>query len=163
MSLITEHPTTSGWLWFSGALVVVHVDALRSDGRLGMWESIEPDRTALPLHVHHREDEQAVVLEGRVTFWVSERVHHLGAGDTVALPRDVPHAHRVTSSSARILTVASPGGFERLFTDLGIPATPDTQPPPPPNVAARTELLAQLGVKAVGPPPAWTEPASKAV
>jgi quercetin dioxygenase-like cupin family protein len=162
MPLITERLMGSGWLWFSGVLVVVHVDASRSDGRLGMWESIEPEGTALPLHVHQREDEQAVVLEGRVTFWVDDRVHHLCAGETVALPRGVPHAHRVTSSSARILTVASPGGFERLFTELGVPATPDTPPPPRPNVTARTELLAQLGVKAVGPPPAWTEAAPKA-
>jgi quercetin dioxygenase-like cupin family protein len=157
MSLITEHLTTSGWLWFSGALVVVHVDASRSDGRLGMWESIEPEGTALPLHVHHREDEQAVVLEGRVTFWVGDGIHQLCAGDTVALPRAVPHAHRVTSSSARILTVASPGGFERLFTDLGTPATPDTPPAPLPDVAARRALLAQLGVRVIGPPPPWTE------
>jgi mannose-6-phosphate isomerase-like protein (cupin superfamily) len=162
MSLITEHLTTSRWLWFAGALVVVHVDASRSDGRLGMWESIEPGGTALPLHVHRREDEQAVVLEGRVAFWVGDRVHQLCAGDTVALPRGVPHAHRVTSSRARILTMASPGGFERLFTDLGILATPDAPPPAPPNVAARTELLARLGVETVGPPPVWTDAAPKA-
>jgi len=162
MELTTEHLTTSGWLWFCGALVVVHVDASSSDGRLGMWESIEPQGTALPLHAHHREDEQAVVLEGSVTSWVGDRVHHLCAGDTVALPRGVPHAHRVTSPRARILTVASPGGFERLFTELGVPATPDTPPAPWPDVAARTELLAQLGVEGVGPPPAWTEATPRA-
>src|SRR4051795_4315765 len=116
MSVITEHLATSGWLWFAGALVFVRVDASRSDGRLGMWESIEPRGTALPLHVHHREDEQAVTLEGNVAVWVGDRVPHLSAGDTVALPHGVPHAHLVTSPRARILTVATPGGFERLFT-----------------------------------------------
>src|SRR3954470_12851351 len=106
MSVITEPLAIPGpdWMWFAGVLVVVHVDASQSDGRFGIWESIEPQGTALPLHVHQREDEQAVVLEGCVTFWVNARVFHLGPGDTVALPRDVPHAHRVTSSRARLLT-----------------------------------------------------------
>src|SRR4051812_25324018 len=158
MELTTEHLTTSAWLWFCGALVVVHVDAARSDGRLGMWESIEPEGTALPLHVHHREDEQAVVLEGCVTSWVGDRVRHLSAGDTVALPRGVPHAHRVTSPRARILTVASPGGFERLFTDLGTPATPDGPVGGMPDTAARSALVARLGVEMVGPPPTTVGP-----
>lgn len=162
MSPNTEHLTTSGWLWFGGALVAVHVNASRSDGRFGIWESIEPQGTALPLHVHHREDEQAVVLEGRVTLWVGDRVHHLCAGDTLALPRGVPHAHRVTSPRARLLTVASPGGFERLFTELGVPSDRNIAPPPPPSFAARKELLTRLGVEAVGPPPAWTGAAPKA-
>src|SRR6185503_1185430 len=124
---------------------VVHVDASQSDGRFGIWESIEPQGTALPLHVHQREDEQAVVLEGHVTVWVGECVHHLNAGDTVALPRGVPHAHRVTSPRARILTVASPGGFEQLFTDLGTPATPEAPPPGPPDFQAHREVVARLG------------------
>lgn len=92
-----------------------------------------------------------------MTFRVSDRVHHLHGGDTVALPRGVPHAHRVTSSSARILTVASPGGFERLFTDLEIPATPDTPAPAPAQPRGAHGTLAELGVKAIGPPPTWTE------
>jgi mannose-6-phosphate isomerase-like protein (cupin superfamily) len=158
--VITEHLPGPGWLSFAGVLVVVHVDASRSDGRLGVWESIEPRGTALPLHVHRREDEQAVVLEGEVTVWVGDRLHRLTPGDTVALPRDVPHAHAVTSPRARILTVAAPAGFERLFTQLGTPATRNTPPQAPPDNAARTALLAELGVERVGRPPAWTPAAA---
>jgi quercetin dioxygenase-like cupin family protein len=153
MSLESEQPTELGWRWFAGVRVVVHVDAAQSDGRLGVWESIEPQGTALPLHVHHREDEQAVVLEGNLTFWVGDRVHHLGPGDTIALPRGVPHAHVITSPRARILTVATPGGFERLFTDLGTPVTSQTPPAGPPDFAAHTDAVANLGVERIGPPP----------
>jgi hypothetical protein len=89
-------------------MVVVHVEAAQSDGRLGAWESEESLGDRLPVHVHTREDEQVVLLEGKITFWVGDRVHHLVSGDTLALPRGVPHAHLVTSRKARILTVAIP-------------------------------------------------------
>src|SRR3954447_7333918 len=103
--------SNSGWLDFAGVLVSVRVDAAASDGRLGMWESIELRGAALPMHVHDREDEQVVLLEGDVAWWVGDRVHHVSAGETLALPRGVPHAHVVTSSSARILTRRDTGRF----------------------------------------------------
>jgi quercetin dioxygenase-like cupin family protein len=142
----------SSAVWFAGTKVIVRVRAAQSDGRLGAWESEESLGTALPLHVHTREDEQVVLLEGTIAFLVGDRVHHLVAGDTLALPRGLPHAHVVTSQQARVLTVALPGGFEQLFVDLGVPALPGTTSPPP-DVAALAQAAAALGVQIVGPPP----------
>ena len=139
-------------VWFAGVRVAVRVRAHESDGRLGAWESEEPLGAALPLHIHTREDEQVMLLDGEVTFHLGDAVHHLVAGDTLALPRGVPHAHVVTSPRARLLTAAMPGGFESLFTDLGTPAAAGTAPPPF-EPAALTEAVARLGVRVVGPPP----------
>ncbi len=138
-------------VWFAGTKVLVRVHSAQSDGRLGAWESEEPLGVALPLHIHTREDEQVMVLEGAITSRVGDRVHHLVAGDSLALPRGVPHAHVVTSPQARILTVAMPGGFERLFTDLGVPALPGSAAPPA-DPGALAEAVAGLGVQIVGPP-----------
>jgi mannose-6-phosphate isomerase-like protein (cupin superfamily) len=140
-------------VWFAGARVLVRVQAAQSDGRLGAWESEESLGDALPLHIHTREDEQVMLLEGAITVRVGDRVHHLVAGDSLALPRGVPHAHVVTSPRARLLTVAMPGGFERLFTDLGAPALPGTAAPPA-DTGALAEAAARFGVQIVGPPPA---------
>jgi quercetin dioxygenase-like cupin family protein len=139
--------------WFAGALVVVHVGVADSHGRLGVWESVESRDDRLPLHVHHREDEQVVLLDGEVTFWVGDRMHRLEPGRTLALPRGVPHAHRVTSDKARMLTIATPGGFERLFTDLGVPALPGSTAPARPDDATLAAAVGALGVEIVGPPP----------
>jgi quercetin dioxygenase-like cupin family protein len=84
-------------VWFAGALVVVHVQAQDSDGRVGVWESVESRGDHLPLHVHRREHEQVVLLEGQITFWMGKEVHQLNARETLALPRGIPLAHRVTS------------------------------------------------------------------
>jgi hypothetical protein len=67
-----------------GVLVLAHGDlddASQSHGRLGVLESIEPRGTALPLHVHHREDEQAVALEGHVTSTPRRSTCHLRRRD----------------------------------------------------------------------------------
>jgi quercetin dioxygenase-like cupin family protein len=143
-------------VWFAGTRVVVHVRASQSDGRLGVWESEEPRGVPLPLHFHTREDEQLVLLEGQVAVQVGDRVHPLVAGDTLALPRHVPHAHSITSQTARILTVATPGGFEGLFTELGVLAAPGISAPPL-DIPALTEAVARLGVNIVGPPPPLDE------
>jgi quercetin dioxygenase-like cupin family protein len=138
-------------LWFAGTRVIVHVTAAESDGRLGVWESEEPRGTALPLHVHTREDEQMIVLEGEVRVRVGEETHRLVAGDTLALPREVPHAHRIESELARILTVATPGGFERLFLEHG---TAGDAPPARPPDEVLAAAVRELGVQRLGPPPA---------
>ena len=139
-------------VWFAGTRVLVRVRAEDSDGRLGAWESEESLGDALPMHIHTREDEQLIVLAGELRFHVGDRVHHLVAGDTLALPREVPHAHIVTSPQARLLTVATPGGFEGLFTDLGIPALPGTAPPPV-DIDVLADAVSRLGVRTVGRPP----------
>jgi mannose-6-phosphate isomerase-like protein (cupin superfamily) len=140
-------------VWFAGTRVLVRVHAAQSGGRLGAWESEESFGVALPLYIHTREDEQVMLLEGEITVRVGDGVHHLVAADTLALPRGVPHAHVVTSPRARLLTVAIPGGFERLFTDHGVPALPGTAAPPA-DTDALAEAAAQLGVQIVGPPAA---------
>jgi quercetin dioxygenase-like cupin family protein len=144
-------PVPAG-VWFGGTRVIVRVQGFQSDGRLGAWESEEPLHTALPLHVHTREDEQVLLLEGTVAFVVGDVVHHLVAGDTLTLPRDLRHAHLITSPSARVLTIAVPAGFEQLFIDLGVPALPGTQPPAADRDALE-RAVARLGVQIVGPPP----------
>jgi quercetin dioxygenase-like cupin family protein len=151
----------SSAVWFAGALVVVHVQAQDSARRVGVWESVESRGDRLPLHVHHREHEHVVLLQGQITFWVGGEVHHLSSQATLALPRGVPHAHRVTSEKARVLTVATPAGFERLFTDLGVPALPGTTAPPRPDDATLDAAVALLGVQIVGPPAEWTDPAAE--
>ena len=56
-----RHASGSAGVWFAGTRVIVRVRASQSGGRLGVLELKEPLGTALPLHVHTREDEQVTV------------------------------------------------------------------------------------------------------
>ena len=107
-----------------------------------------------PLHVHEREDEAYLVLNGQATFQVGDEHVDAGPGTFVYLPRGVPHGFAVRSEVARFLLVVTPGGLEGHFHRFGTEAAERTLPPlpeTPPLDAIGADLAAQ-GVEIVGPP-----------
>ena len=110
-------------------------DVLEHDA-CGLVESWVPVGAAPPLHVHHREDESFWVLEGQVRFRCGDEDIEAGPGSFVFLPRDVPHTFIVDGDEdAHMLTLLTPGGFERYFVDAGrTPEGPGLPPPGPPDV-----------------------------
>jgi mannose-6-phosphate isomerase-like protein (cupin superfamily) len=111
------------------------VTGAMTGGALTIWEEIVEPGWGPPLHIHHREDEVFHVLEGRLRLWCGEERLEAGAGDTVVLPRGVPHRFEsIGDTVARMLVVCTPGGFDRFFTDL------DAQPGfGPAEIAASAE------------------------
>lgn len=98
-----------------------------------------------PPHVHHREDETFLVLEGRLTFSVAGRELSAGPGDVVYGPRDVPHHFRNGDSlPARLLVLVTPAGFENFFVEIGeVPPDGPAKPRPPgPQDIERIKALA---------------------
>lgn len=63
-----------------------------------------------PLHVHEHSDEFVLVLEGALRITVGDDVHELGPGQSVFLPRGVPHRFE-NEAGARWMIVGS-GGYE---------------------------------------------------
>lgn len=116
-------------------------------------DSTPPAGSASPLHVHGREDEMFIVLDGAATVVVGDARYDLRAGGVAFLPRDVPHAYRITED-AHILTLCTPAGLEEFFRAAGH----DLSHPKPAGwaitPATMTAALEPLGGKIVGPPPA---------
>ena len=76
-------------------------------------------------HVHTREDETIVVVEGALSVDTDERVE-LGPGDAVVIPRGQRHAFvNASESLARVYFVCTPGGLERFFRDLAAGLPPE--------------------------------------
>jgi quercetin dioxygenase-like cupin family protein len=73
------------------------------------------EHTGPPLHVHEREDETFIVLEGRFEFQIRDERFEVGRGDTVFGPRGVPHTFRALEGGGRMCVAFSPGGFEDYF------------------------------------------------
>ena len=73
-----------------------------------------------PPHIHQREDESFWVLDGA------------GQGAFVHIPKGMLHTYNNTSSTpGRMIVLLTPGGFERLWEELGEePATQLTTRPP---------------------------------
>ena len=120
--------------WFAGGgLWTMKVTAEETDGAFMLIEDRMTRGKTTPLHTHPHEDETMIVLEGEILFYVEGREHRVGPGGVAVAPRGVPHAFMVTSESAIILALQTPGSGEAFYRDASEPATAETDP-------ARTDL-----------------------
>jgi hypothetical protein len=62
----TTATDTANARWWLDALAVIKAGAADTGGQLTIVEVTEPPNGEAPLHVHHREDEGFLILEGRV-------------------------------------------------------------------------------------------------
>jgi quercetin dioxygenase-like cupin family protein len=79
-----------------------------------------------PLH-HHDFDEAFYVLDGALTFQVSEERHTAGPGTLAFAPRGSHHTlANLGAEPARYLLIITPGGFERRFDPEPAAPYPET-------------------------------------
>ena len=98
----------------------VKINSADTDGDQLLIEQIGTSHNKGPLlHVHHFQDEFVYVLEGEYFFQVGEEKHKMKAGDTIFLPRAVPHAFIQLTPKARFLLHYQPAGkMEAFFTKM---------------------------------------------
>jgi hypothetical protein len=85
-----------------------------------------------PPHVHYREDETFVVLEGELALRVGDREFGAPVGTVLHVPRAMRHSFSaIGSTPARMLFHYAPPGMDGMFTEIGVPAKPDELPRPP--------------------------------
>lgn len=99
-----------------------------------------------PLHVHPFQDEWFFVVEGQYFFRVGNDEYRLNSGDTIFLPRNVPHAFVQLSETGRMIVSYLPAGkMEAFFRE-----TDQWTSPPSPNEIAR--VFKKHDMKVVGAP-----------
>lgn len=107
---------TVEWLGVSYKTILPAAD---TGGRMSIVESVSPDGSGPPRHIHHEEDETFVLLTGRCTFWVSGVSSDRGPGESVFIPRGTEHTFRVVGGqSCQHLVILTPGGFEAFFKEM---------------------------------------------
>lgn len=100
-----------------------------------------------PLHAHPGAEESFYVLEGSVELWVDGTTSEASTGAFIVVPRGVPHAlRRLTAEPVRMLTMASPPGFERIFEAVAAIGEDDLLADPDRLVA----LAAEYGTDVLG-------------
>jgi quercetin dioxygenase-like cupin family protein len=91
-----------------------------TNGALAIFEQtgLSPKR-GTPLHVHHNQDEIFNVIEGEYHFIVGKEKFELTGGDTIFLPRKVPHAWTQVSEKAKMNVIVQPAGkLEEFFVTM---------------------------------------------
>ena len=149
---VRDGDNTAAW-WFLDALVVEHRVAPQMAGVV--LEMTLPVGHSPALHIHETLDDTWYVIDGRMAARCGDDEFVINDGDWVSMPRGVPHTFRVMSETAVVLGVMTPGRFETIFRELGVPAARRTLPDPgtvPFDVPRVMEEQRRRGTEVVGPP-----------
>ncbi len=125
----------------------VKVSGKDTNGDFAIFEqtSVSPKK-GTPLHVHPYQDEVFYVLEGSYRFKVGDSIYELNAGDSIFLPRKLPHAWSQLSERGKMTVMLQPAGkLEEFFVALAA----FTSPPSGEEIA---RLFLEYEMKVVGPP-----------
>ena len=96
--------------WIDGGIFSVLLDKDATDGQLTVGRFDVAKGEAPPYHMHTREDEIFLLIKGTALVWAGDEETSLGEGGIVFLPRNIPHAYRITSERADLLLITTPGG-----------------------------------------------------
>jgi quercetin dioxygenase-like cupin family protein len=143
--------------WFyGGGTHTWKATAEETGGAFFLFEDSMTEGKMTPLHAHPDEDEAVYVLEGEILVRIAEREERVGPGGMTVSPRGVPHAFRVVSPTARLLTFHTPGGGASFYWNASEPATSDAEGPVDFH---RIQESAQTtgAIEILGPPPFATE------
>lgn len=102
-----------------GVEVDFKIDGTDTGGALSVVEHPFEVGALVPPHVHTREDEISIVLEGEVGFRSDDREVVLASGGYIVKPRGEVHAMwNAGKTPARMIEIITPSGFENYFREI---------------------------------------------
>lgn len=124
----------------------IKVSQKDTNGDLTVFEYTGNEKGGPPLHIHPHQDEIFFIVEGEYLFQVGDDKHTLKAGDTIFLPRTVPHAFAQLTDSGKMFFLFQPSGkMEDFFRAIG-------NLPSPPTPEQGAKIFADHDMVVVGPP-----------
>jgi quercetin dioxygenase-like cupin family protein len=128
-------------------VVDLKVSGSDNDGQFAVFEqTVLAKGAGVPLHFHPEQDEMFYILEGSYRFKVGDEMFDLEKGDSIFLPRKVPHSWILLSEKGITHALVQPaGGLESFFVKLKA----IDHVPTPEEVA---KISAESGMIVVGPP-----------
>jgi quercetin dioxygenase-like cupin family protein len=142
-------------LWFyGGGLHTWKATSAETGGAFLLFEDVMSRGKTTPLHTHPQVDEALYVLEGELLFHIDGEEQRVGSGGVAMAARGVPHAFLVTSDTARILCLETPGSSEAFYRGASEPATAELERLAPVDFArVRESAERNGGIEILGPPP----------
>lgn len=102
--------------WFSGGGIFRWLaTAEQTDAGYLMFEDRMERGKVTPLHLHPEVDETFYLLEGEILLHLDGVEHRVGPGGMAMVPRGMPHAFLVTSETAKMLCLVTPGVGQEFF------------------------------------------------
>jgi mannose-6-phosphate isomerase-like protein (cupin superfamily) len=140
MNTTLNTPTNKGYavaagegerIWIVGDTMTLKSTGESTGGGLLLFENLTAPGGGPPPHIHTREDEFFLVLDGTFEVRIGDDLHTLGRGGHAYVPRGTVHNFRNTGEiPSRMLVGFTPGGIEGFFRESGRPAIDDGPAPP---------------------------------
>lgn len=128
-------------------VIDIKVSGSDTEGGLAVFEQTSLSQgKGTPLHIHNNQDEYFYVLEGSYYFQLGEEKFSLTNGDSIFLPRGIPHAWTQVSAKGKMMVTLQPAGkLEDFFVTM---AGLDHEPSP----EEMTGIFLKNDMQVVGPP-----------
>jgi quercetin dioxygenase-like cupin family protein len=141
-------------LWFYGGGVHTWLaTSSETGGAFLLFDDVMTKGKMTPLHTHP-VDETLYMLDGAILVHIDGREHEVACGGVAMVPRGVPHAFMVTTDSARLLTLETPGTSEAFYRGASEPLTASLEAAGPVDFErVRASALRNGGIEILGPPP----------
>jgi mannose-6-phosphate isomerase-like protein (cupin superfamily) len=110
-------------VWLAGDVYTLKLPGTATGGAFTLLEAVVPLGGGPPPHVHDREDETFVVLEGELNLRVGAQEFAAPVGTVLHVPRGLRHSFRtVRATPARMLFHYAPAGMDGMLAEIGVPA-----------------------------------------
>ena len=141
--------------WFAGGGVfTMKATAAETGGAFLLFEDRVARGKTTPLHRHPGEDELIYVLDGELLVHLAGEEHRVGKGGLLFAPRGVAHAFLVTSETAHLLCLQTPGTGEPFYRLASEPAVSPSDAARPADMGRLRAAATESGLlEVLGPPP----------
>jgi len=142
--------------WVLGDLYTFKALSEDTGQTYGLIEIIMQPNSAVPPHIHTRENESFYIQEGEIEFQLGEQTIVASPGTFVHSAKGQPHSFRnIGAKQAKFLCWLTPGGLEKFFIEVGTTVSEENLTPPAVTSADIEKLIAtapQYGLQILPPP-----------
>ncbi len=102
---------------FHGTKMTIKVLTSETNGLYAIMHFIHPPNVGPALHIHPRGPESFHIIKGDYKFFLGNEIINTKIGDTVIVPKGIPHKFNVGNNGGEFLAI-SPPHLENYFYEV---------------------------------------------
>ena len=139
----------------AGVVIKQQLSGEETNGTFSLFENRSGGQSKTPIHIHANDDETLFIIEGEMKALVAGKEQTIQAGESIFLPRGIPHQLMNTSGfPAHYMLLCTPSGFEGFLAEGGHVKTPNeiVGQPTPEDIERLKAAAPKFGITLL---PAW--------